>query len=338
MDRLPVEILREIAVLLGSPVSEKSGALAALARTNKMLNEIATRLLYEHPVVTGPENCQLWIEFYTSKINPWTLAKGRKGLESTPVPRSVTFGADGTAKAPFDEKWGSYRAPESRIDVSLPCPTPHFPWFFRNLTSFTVEKFASVDNDLVANLFGRGSPCRTTIVHLSLEGAIEWNVVLFLLEAWDQFTFEWHYRPESCFAGLDRAYARDLDAREVRDEDIADAEWDAIDDFVTRITRIRYSVFNTNYLDEDGHPDGYLPDYLWHQRDARIHQRLLPPAVPFSNLVTLSLPLHSNAEIYLLFCTQGLFPALKTLKLSGTLSLYEGEGDDSLLFRHSITK
>jgi len=225
---------------------------------------------------------------------------------------------------------GSIELPDEDTDaVSLfRFNTVFTPFFFRNLTSFIAHE-PLVDSNFVSALFGPKGSNRSTIIDLSLNLYLRsQNLVLFLLESYRYFRWEWEDPSDWIDVVDDRKYADYVTERLMSVEGMPDEEMNRIVSKVVELAAIKFSIFDLHCLSEAESFD-FLPDVL--------NFKYTISTTPFTNLVKLKFTVFSNAEIALIFLTP-LFPHLRHLTLDGYMYMTPHFEEDLKMSRYSITQ
>lgn len=186
----------------------RQGALAALSRTSRTWYSIVNSILYLKPVLFNEKRAKQWSIVYSSRITPWTVNEGNGSLQNIIVPESVsvtcievrrerhlnplTSPSLSFSQIVFnhDRKVDRIKATNNSIFPRLESPlesthlfeTALAPFFFRNLTSFSVSRSYPTNGAFVAGLLGLNAPNRLTITRLKLQSQ-GMRLFWFLFEA-----------------------------------------------------------------------------------------------------------------------------------------------------------
>ncbi|GAA5962438.1 hypothetical protein JCM3765_004296 [Sporobolomyces pararoseus] len=340
MDRLTPETLKAIAESIKQDprVFRRQATLAALARTNKTLYSICNPLLYQRPALADAKMAMKWGEFYSTKVNPWIICKGTKSFEDVVVPLSIRFKRRKEKKTKQnDQARAIFPRLEGPVDGAHMTRLAFSSYFFRNLTSFIVDNNYSIEPEFVSALFGPIGSKRRSIKQLALLGSRQSLLVSFLLEAVKRMSWEW--KDSSSFsqivellpdAEIDEE-TRDLIERTMEEEedleDLEDEVYEKLASIALRFASVNFAIFRKMQPSITQAVSVLLP--ILESRDVPCH--------PFGSLRNLSLSIEQTFETYLILYS-GLFPALRHLKIKGSIQYTPNTLHDVKLFRLSITR
>ncbi|GAA5837995.1 hypothetical protein JCM5353_001173 [Sporobolomyces roseus] len=328
MDRLPLELLRLISTFIEQePIPRiRQGALAALSRINRTWYSIVNSRLYLKPVLFNEKRAKQWSIVYSSRITPWTVNEGNGSLQNIIVPESIVFKRDRKVDKINVTNNSIFPRLESPLASSHLFQVALAPFFFRNLTSFSVSQGYPINAAFVVGLLGPTAHTRHTIKKLKIqsEGA---PLIWFLFEAIRYLEHQidpakWFSQQLLDVTGAEVGLERGKDIDQVSEED-----WMEMEDVARDLAHVDWSAYEL-MLPEEPSDDEYYEEILG--------ARVLPPT-PFSQLRVFVLDFKSVVELRLCFLIN-LFPSLRYLTLRGELRCSDHLENDITLLRLSIFK
>ncbi|KAL8291466.1 hypothetical protein RQP46_002444 [Phenoliferia psychrophenolica] len=320
MTTLPLDVLLLIldCVYLDQSPAERQRSLAAVARSSRTLNALATSLLYSTPHLSTTRSAQKYARLFSYHASPWGVAGGRARWPKTITPTELVISpADRTI--PCCDQSVCRCLVRCKLCGSAsphhhPLPILLFAALkvFDNLTSLIITT-SSFDTEFIAHLLEEGAPLRNQIERLELVDVCDCDDAI----AW----IFWMYR-----------HANWSEEHAIIVFDATGVPIDGLEPAILKLMKVDFDTWR----------------YLWFwdsHDDVTEAQRWTDPfssSLSFPHLRQLSIPAFHGFHFVSILFSRGHFPHLKHLTINRDPEYGEAEFEvndlDLITMRRSVTR